>query len=92
MLYFVWAPREGKEVTAKVVSQEMGVRGLVVSLGTRMAEGFQLWVRRGRVVKGILTEWRVVPVGDSCPDVELDRLTRPLWGPGSCRWGAPDLL
>ena len=47
MLYFVWAPREGKEVTAKVVSQEMGVRGLVVSLGTRMAEGFQLWVREG---------------------------------------------
>lgn len=46
----------------------------------------------GRVVKGILTERRVVPVGDSCPEVELDRLTCPLWGPGSCQWGAPDLL
>lgn len=41
-----------------------------------------MWVRRGRVVQGILTEWRVVPVGDSCPDMELDRLTCPLWAPG----------
>lgn len=92
MLCFGWAPREGKEVTARVASQEVGVLGSAVSAGTRMAEGFHSWVCMGRVVKGILTEWRVVPVGDSCPDMELDRLTRPLCAPGSCRWGAPDLL
>lgn len=84
MLYFGWAPQEGREVTAGVVSQEMGVCGSAVSPGTRTAEGFPLWVQRGRVVKGILTEWRVVPVGDSCPDMELDKLTCPLWAPGFC--------
>ena len=41
-------------MTARVVSQEMGVCGLVVSLGTRMAEGFQLWVWRGSVTEVIL--------------------------------------
>lgn len=93
MLCFGWAHREkARSDLAGWPAERWGFLG-------RLFLQAQEWLRVSFVglhgeglLKGILTGGGWSPWVKLCPDMELDRLTRPLCAPGSCPIGGPDLL